>query len=117
MSDGSDLKVSRKMTDRRPAVGPYSQAVIAGPHIFVSGQLPADAAGNILQGSIAEQTTACCENVKHILEDAGSSITRVVKVSDDRDSRFSITSRSMTDVERRPVELKFSPVWRLSREH
>ncbi|KAK5165748.1 uncharacterized protein LTR77_008671 [Saxophila tyrrhenica] len=66
------------------AIGPYqpkSQAVIAGPHIFVSGQLPADAEGNIVQGSIAEMTTACCENLKNILEDAGSSITRVVKVT------------------------------------
>ncbi|KAK3052972.1 hypothetical protein LTR09_006036 [Extremus antarcticus] len=60
------------------AIGPYSQAVIAGPHIFVSGQLPADAEGNIVQGSIAEQTTACCENLKNILAEAGSDITRVV---------------------------------------
>ncbi len=55
--------------------------MIAGPHIFVSGQLPADAEGNIVQGSIAEQTTACCENLKNILAEAGSDITRVVKAS------------------------------------
>lgn len=57
-----------------------SQAVIAGPHIFVSGQLPADAQGNLVEGSIADKTKACCENLKNILGDAGSSITRVVKV-------------------------------------
>jgi enamine deaminase RidA (YjgF/YER057c/UK114 family) len=54
--------------------------VVAGPHIFVSGQLPADASGNLVEGSIADKTTAVCENIKNILEDAGSSISRVVKV-------------------------------------
>lgn len=54
--------------------------MIAGPHIFVSGQLPADASGNLIEGTIAEKTTAVCENLKNILEDAGSSLSRVVKV-------------------------------------
>ena len=57
-----------------------SQAIIAGPHIFVSGQLPADASGKLTEGSIADKTAACCENMKNILEDAGSSLSRVVKV-------------------------------------
>ena len=57
-----------------------SQAVIAGPHIFVSGQLPADLDGNPTEGTIAEKTAKCCENVKNVLEAAGSSIGRVVKV-------------------------------------
>ena len=59
---------------------PQSQAIVAGPHIFVSGQLPAAASGNLVEGSIADKTTACCENLKNILEDAGSSLSRVVKV-------------------------------------
>ena len=63
-----------------PAVGPYSQAVIAGPHIFVSGQIPAKASGELVEGSIADKTAACCEGLKNILEDAGSSISKVVKV-------------------------------------
>jgi len=54
--------------------------VIAGPHIFVSGQIPADASGTLIEGSIADKTAACCESVKNILEAAGSSIDRVVKV-------------------------------------
>ncbi|RMZ32566.1 hypothetical protein D0859_03321 [Hortaea werneckii] len=62
-------------------VGPYSQAVIAGPHIFVSGQIPATAEGKLVEGSIADKTTACCEGLKNILEDAGSSISRCVKVT------------------------------------
>jgi protein pelota len=57
-----------------------SQAIIAGPHIFVSGQLPADASGKLIEGSIADKTTAVCENLKAILEDAGSSLSRVVEV-------------------------------------
>ncbi|CZT22447.1 probable protein MMF1, mitochondrial precursor [Ramularia collo-cygni] len=62
-------------------VAPYSQAVQAGPHIFVSGQIPADAQGNLVEGTIAEKTTVCCEGMKNILEAAGSSISRVVKVT------------------------------------
>ena len=61
-------------------MGPYSQAVKANGQIFVSGQLPADAAGNLVDGTIAEKTKACCEGMKNILEDAGSSISKVVKV-------------------------------------
>lgn len=53
---------------------------MAGPHIFVSGQIPADAQGNLVEGSIAEKTKSCCENVMAILEEAGSDISRVVKV-------------------------------------
>lgn len=59
---------------------PQSQAVIAGPHIFVSGQIPADASGKLVEGSIADKTTACCEAVKNILKETGSDISRVVKV-------------------------------------
>ena len=55
--------------------------MIAGPHIFVSGQIPADASGKLAEGSIADKTKASCESVKNILEASGSSISRVVKVS------------------------------------
>jgi len=57
-----------------------SQAIQAGPHIFVSGQIPADAEGKLTEGSIADKTKACCEGVKNILEEAGSSVAKVVKV-------------------------------------
>lgn len=52
----------------------------AGGLIFVSGQIPALADGTLVTGSIAEQTTACLEGLKHILEAAGSSIAKVTKV-------------------------------------
>ncbi|KAK1813930.1 hypothetical protein LTR12_011678 [Friedmanniomyces endolithicus] len=76
----ADMKVvfAKKAT---PPVGPYSQAVQAGPHIFVSGQIPADAEGKLTEGSIADKTKACCEGVKNILEEAGSSIAKVVKTT------------------------------------
>lgn len=52
------------------------------PHqIFVSGQIPADTEGKLLEGSIAEKTALCCKNIKAILEAAGSSMQKVVKVN------------------------------------
>lgn len=52
------------------------------PHqIFVSGQIPADTEGNLISGSIAEKTALCCKNISAILEAAGSSMAKVVKVN------------------------------------
>ncbi|CAD0098326.1 unnamed protein product [Aureobasidium mustum] len=56
-----------------------SQAVQVGNHIFVSGQIPADKNGNLVEGSIADKTKASCEGMKAILEEAGSSIDKVIK--------------------------------------
>lgn len=58
-----------------------SQAVKANGQIFVSGQIPADAAGSLVEGSIGEKTQACCNNIKAILEAAGSSVEKIVKVN------------------------------------
>jgi enamine deaminase RidA (YjgF/YER057c/UK114 family) len=46
----------------------------------VSGQIPADKEGNLVEGSIADKTKMCCENIIAILKEAGSDISRVVKV-------------------------------------
>ncbi|USP76219.1 hypothetical protein yc1106_03493 [Curvularia clavata] len=64
-----------------PPAGPYSQAIIAGPSIFVSGQIPADTKGNLIEGSIADKTKMCCENIKGILTEAGVGLDKVVKVN------------------------------------
>ena len=48
--------------------------------IFVSGQIPGDASGKLVEGNIGEKTAQCCKNIMAILEEAGSSIERVVKV-------------------------------------
>jgi 2-iminobutanoate/2-iminopropanoate deaminase len=70
-------------TDRAPqAIGPYSQAVIASGLVFVSGQIPLDpATGQIVEGGIAQQTARVFENMKNVLEAAGSSLEQAVKTT------------------------------------
>ncbi|KAL1963236.1 hypothetical protein VTN77DRAFT_8561 [Rasamsonia byssochlamydoides] len=64
-----------------PPAGPYSQAIKANGQIFVSGQIPADNSGNLIEGTIGEKTAACIKNVSAVLEAAGSSLSKVVKVT------------------------------------
>ena len=63
-------------------VGPYSQAVVAdGPLVFVSGQGPVDpVTGQMKLGSFAEQAEQVFENLKTLLEAAGTSWEHVVRV-------------------------------------
>lgn len=62
------------------AVGPYSQATEAAGLIFVSGQLPIDAAtGEFVPGGIKEQTSQVLKNVGYILEEAGLNFSNVLK--------------------------------------
>ena len=62
--------------------GPYSQAVRAGPYLFVAGQGPFEPeTGRMVTGGIVEQTKRTLENVKSILTAAGLSLDDVVKVS------------------------------------
>ena len=62
------------------AIGPYSQAVRVGDFIYSSGQVALDpASGQIVSGGIEEQTTRVLENLKAVLEAAGTSLSRVVK--------------------------------------
>ena len=64
------------------AIGPYSQAIEAGGFIFVSGQIPLiPATGEIVEGSVEVQTARVLENLKAILEAAGSSLENVVKTT------------------------------------
>jgi len=70
-------------TDRAPqAIGPYSQAIKANGFIFASGQIPLDPATmQIVEGGIQEQTERVLDNLKAVLEAAGSSLDRVVKTT------------------------------------
>ena len=61
------------------AIGPYSQAVMAGNMIFVSGQLPIDAVSGEMASDIKAQTAQSIENIKAILAEAGASLDNVVK--------------------------------------
>ena len=64
------------------AIGPYSQAIRLGNIIFTAGQGPIDpATQKIVTGGIVEQTTRVMENLKAILEAAGSSLPKAVKAS------------------------------------
>jgi len=71
------------ISDKLPAPkGPYSPAVRAGGFVFVSGQGPIDpGTGEVLRGTIQQQTELVLTNIKTILEAAGSSLERVVKTN------------------------------------
>lgn len=70
-------------TQKAPgAIGPYSQAIQAGPFVYTSGQLPIDpATGAFPEGGIQEQTRQSLLNVQAILEEAGLSMSNVVKTT------------------------------------
>jgi len=71
-----------KTNNAPQAIGHYSQAVIANGFIFLSGQIPIDPkSGNIIKGSIAEQTRLVLNNIKAILEAADVSLAGVVKTT------------------------------------
>ena len=70
-------------TDHAPAaIGPYSQAVVAGNTIYVSGQIPiVPEKGELIEGGIEEQTRQSLTNISNILKEAGMSMKNVVKVT------------------------------------
>jgi 2-iminobutanoate/2-iminopropanoate deaminase len=70
-------------TDRGPkAIGPYSQAVRANGFVFLSGQIPLDPkTQQIVEGDVAVQTERVLENLKGVVEAAGSSLHHVVKTT------------------------------------
>ena len=64
------------------ALGPYSQAIRAGQFLFVSGQVPIDAAtGELVQGGIAEQSRRALQNIGKILSAGGASFQQVVRTT------------------------------------
>ncbi len=64
------------------AIGPYSQAIVVGGWVFCSGQIPIDpATGEVVEGGIEAQTHRVLQNLKAVLEAAGSSLEKVVKTT------------------------------------
>ena len=64
------------------AVGPYSQAVKAGPFVFTSGQLPMDpSSGEFVPGGVEQQAEQVLKNLRAVLEGAGYSLNDVIKVN------------------------------------
>ena len=63
-------------------VGPYSQAIVSGGLVFCSGQIPLDPkTGAMVEGDIAVEAARVMENLKAVLEAAGSSLDKVVKTT------------------------------------
>lgn len=70
-------------TEHAPAaIGPYSQAIVVDGWVFCSGQIPLDpATGELLSGSVADQTDLVLKNLSQVLEAAGASLASVVKTT------------------------------------
>ncbi len=70
-------------TEKAPAaIGPYSQAVAAGPYLFCSGQIPLDpATGRLVPGGIEGQTRQVLDNLSAVLAAGGSCLEDVVKTT------------------------------------
>jgi len=78
----SDMKKIVITTDQAPpVVGPYTQALAAGPFVFVSGQIPMNAKGQMVEGDIVVQTVQVIQNLKAILAAAGLTLKDVVKTT------------------------------------
>lgn len=71
------IKIS---TNKSPgAIGPYNQGIVAGGFLFTSGQLPIHPETGVVPETIKEQTVQVLDNLKAIVEEAGSSLDKVVK--------------------------------------
>lgn len=68
--------------DAPSAIGPYSQGIKIGNLVFSSGQIPIDpATGQVIAGSVEEQTHLVLKNVKAVLEAAGANLNTVIKTT------------------------------------
>ena len=69
-------------TDRAPkAIGPYSQGVVSNGHIFLSGQIPLNSNGELLDGNIQEQVALVFQNIQHLLETQNCTLQNIVKLT------------------------------------
>lgn len=65
-----------------PAIGPYSQAIVGNGLVFAAGQIPLDPrTGQPVLGDVRVQTRRVLDNLKAVLEAAGSSMDKVVKAT------------------------------------
>ena len=67
-------------TEQSPAaIGPYNQGIVASGFLFTSGQLPINPVSGLVASSVEEQTIQVLDNLKAIVEAAGSGMEKVVK--------------------------------------
>lgn len=68
--------------DAPAAVGPYSQAVRVGKLVYTAGQIPLDpTTGKVVEGDVSVQTERVLQNLKAVVEAAGSSLGQVIKTT------------------------------------
>ncbi|ACL70837.1 RidA family protein [Halothermothrix orenii] len=72
-------KTKINTTKSPAAIGPYSQAIKVGNMIFTSGQIPFTPEGELVSEDVQEQARQSLTNIKNILEEAGSSMDKVIK--------------------------------------
>ncbi|MCX7782712.1 MAG: RidA family protein [Meiothermus sp.] len=76
------MSQQRVQTDHAPqAIGPYSQAIVAGGMVYCSGQIPLTPAGELAAGDVEAQTHQAMKNLGAVLEAAGSSFAKVVQTT------------------------------------
>ena len=69
-------------THRAPkAIGPYSQGVVSNGHIFLSGQIPLNSNGELLDENIQEQVALVFQNIQHLLETQNCTLQNIVKLT------------------------------------
>lgn len=66
-------------TNAPAAIGPYVQGMIVSGMFYSSGQIPLTPAGEVVEGSITDQTAQVFANLEAVLTEAGSSLSQVVK--------------------------------------
>ena len=75
-----EIIVKEISTNKAPAaIGPYVQGMIVNNMVYTSGQIPLTPEGQVVEGSITEQTAQVFANLEAVLEEAGSSLDKVVK--------------------------------------
>lgn len=75
--------INKIHTDKAPqAIGPYSQAITVNGMLYTSGQIPVDpVTGEIDGNDITAQATRVCENLKAVLDEAGTKFENVIKTT------------------------------------
>lgn len=76
------MKMKISTSNAPAAIGPYSQAIMAGDHIYISGQLGLDpATGEFVSDDVQEQARQAFKNIDAILTEAGCSLYNIVKTT------------------------------------